>query len=98
MDPETPGYKLISAHTGETIQLTATDASRHVKCGIEAFRFSAHSRRENLLAIVSKLTPKRVILVHGEESAVHWMGNAILAAHPGIKVHSAELEKEISIS
>jgi cleavage and polyadenylation specificity factor subunit 3 len=98
MDPETPGYRLISAHTGESIQLTVTDGPRRVECGIEAFRFSAHSRRENLLAIVSKLRPKRVILVHGEESAIHWMGNAILAAHPAIKVHSAELEKEILIS
>ena len=74
------------------------DAARTVVCGIEAFRFSAHSRREELLSIVTKLRPKRVILVHGDEEAIHWMGNAILGTNPSIKVHSAEIEKEISIS
>jgi cleavage and polyadenylation specificity factor subunit 3 len=98
MDPETPGYRLVQAKHGGSVQLTNTDTVRPVVCGIESFRFSAHSRREDLLSIVAALRPSRVILVHGDETAIAWMGNAILEAHPGMKVHSAEIEKEINIS
>ncbi|HLP17068.1 MAG TPA: MBL fold metallo-hydrolase [Bacteroidota bacterium] len=98
MDPDTPGYRLVTAKQGDTIRLTETDEFRHVDCTLEPFRFSAHSRREDLLSIVSRLNPKRVILVHGKEEAVHWLGNAILSTYPGTRVYSAEIEKEITIS
>ncbi|MGE5315446.1 MAG: MBL fold metallo-hydrolase [Acidobacteriota bacterium] len=98
MDPETPGYRLLSARLGSMVRLTESDEPRPVLCDIVPFRFSAHGRREDLLSIVSSLMPKRVILVHGEESAVHWMGNAILEAYPDMKVHAAEIGKEIPLS
>jgi cleavage and polyadenylation specificity factor subunit 3 len=98
MDPSTPGYRLVSSRRGMDIQLTDTQAMQTVECEIIPFRFSAHSRREELLSIVDSLHPSRVILVHGDEAAIHWMGNAILNAYPAMKVHSAEIGKEIELS
>ncbi len=98
MDPSTPGYTLIAARRGGTIQLTQTLAPQTVECDIIPFRFSAHSRREELLSIVDALRPNRVILVHGDEAAINWMGSAVLDAFPATKVHIAEIGKEIEIS
>jgi cleavage and polyadenylation specificity factor subunit 3 len=98
MDPDTPGYRLVSARRGMSIQLTDTQPPQTVECDIIPFRFSAHSRREELVSIVDALTPARVILVHGDEAAINWMGNAILEAYPSMKVHIAELGREIEFS
>jgi predicted metal-dependent RNase len=98
MDPDSPGYRITSARRGTTIQLTDSLAAQTVECDIVPFRFSAHSRREELLSIVDSLKPRRVILVHGDEEAIHWMGSSILESYPFMKVYTAEIAKEIVLS
>ena len=71
------------------------EEDEEVKCSIENFRFSAHSRREDLLKIVKKLKPEKVILVHGEPEAIDWMGASILNINNNIKVYEAQLGKQI---
>jgi Cft2 family RNA processing exonuclease len=97
MDPETPGYRISQASRGDLIQLTASAEPESVRCSIDKFRFTSHARREDLLAVVRRLRPSQVILVHGDEEAIHWMGNAILTEHPGMKVRAAEIGSMIAI-
>jgi len=78
MDPDTPGYKIASSKTGDRIRLVEKGDKTRVKCCIENFRFSAHSRREEILSVVSRLNPEKVILVHGDQEAIDWMGASIL--------------------
>lgn len=96
MDPETPGYLVMNAAPGDTIQLTENSKPIMVNCSSERFYFPSHSKREELLEIVSKLTPGRVVLVHGEQTAINWMGMKILEDFPTIKVNSAELGRWIT--
>lgn len=95
MDESTPGYKIAKAKKGDKIQLTESDKRREVKCDIKNFNFSAHSKREELISVIDKLKPDNVILVHGDEEAIDWMGNATLKRYKGIKVYSASPGKEI---
>ena len=95
MDESTPGYKIANAKKGDRIQLTEADKRREVRCDIKNFNFSAHSKREELINIVDKLKPENVILVHGDEEAIDWMGNATLKRYKGIKVYAASQGKEI---
>jgi Cft2 family RNA processing exonuclease len=95
MDESTPGYKIAKAKKGNKIQLTESDKRREVRCDIKNFSFSAHSKREELISITEKLKPENVILVHGDEEAINWMGNTALKKHKGIKVYAASQEKEI---
>jgi Cft2 family RNA processing exonuclease len=95
MDESTPGYKIAEAKKGDKIQLTESDKRREVKCDIKNFNFSAHSKREELISIIEKLKPENVILVHGNEEAINWMGNIALKKHKGIKVYAASRGKEI---
>lgn len=95
MDPLTPGSNVAKSKKGDTIQLTVRDEKVNVKCEIKNFRFSAHSKREELISIVKKLNPDKIILVHGEKEAINWMGVTILTQSPDRKVYAAENFKEI---
>lgn len=95
MDEQTPGYKISISKKGDKIYFDSSDKPIEIKCEIKNFRFSAHARREQLISVVKKLKPENVILVHGDEEAVNWMGKEILKTFPGVKVHAAICGKEI---
>ena len=97
MEETTPGYKFANSLKGNKIQITGNDKPSEVKCSIKNFRFSSHSKREEFLEIVKKLKPGNVILVHGDSSAIDWVGASILKNHKGIKVFKAEKGKKITI-
>ncbi len=91
MDPQTPGFRVARAEKGEKIRLTDFSHDQIVQCSIDNFRFTSHARRERLLEIVQKTKPNRVILVHGDQTSIDWMGNSILQLLPGVKVFSAQI-------
>ena len=97
MDPATPGYKLANSVKGDKIQLSDDQEPREIKCSIHKFRFSSHAKREELLEIVRRLNPDRVILVHGDGDSINWVGYNILKKYPHIKVRKAENGKEIEL-
>ena len=97
MDTKTPGYVIANAERRDKIQLTDFDELTEINCTIKNFKFSAHARREDLLSLVDKLKPDNVILIHGDEEALDWMGSSILKKHKNIKVQIAEAGKEIKI-
>jgi len=97
MAEDTPGYIIANSERGDKIQLTDFDELTEVNCKIKNFKFSAHARREDLLNIVDKLKPDNVILTHGDEDALDWMGSSILKKYKSIKVQIAKVGKEIKI-
>ncbi|MDR3628376.1 MAG: MBL fold metallo-hydrolase [Ignavibacteriaceae bacterium] len=94
MAENTPGFKLAGAKKGNKIKLNGSD-EEDVKCTVEQFRFSSHSRREELIAIVRKMKPAKVILVHGEPAGINWIGSSILKNNSEVKVFRAEPGKEL---
>jgi Cft2 family RNA processing exonuclease len=95
MDPSTPGNTISKARRGDKIQLTERDKKLEVKCEIKNFRFSAHSKREELVSLVKKINPDKVVLIHGDKEAIDWMGASILKQFPGKKVFVAANYKSI---
>ena len=95
MDPSTPGSIISKAKRGDKIQVTDRDKKVEVKCEIKNFRLSAHSKREELVSLVKKLNPDKVVLIHGDKEAIDWIGASILKQFPGKKVFAAENFKEI---
>ena len=95
MDEKTPGYKIAEAKKGDKIQLTESDKKRDVKCEIKNFSFSAHSKREELLNIIGRLKPDNLILVHGDEEAIDWVGSKSLKNFKEMKVYAASQGKKI---
>lgn len=96
-DENTPGFKIASAKKNDKIKVSEFSEEVEVKCSIKQFKFSAHSNREGLIEIVRKLKPENVILIHGDEQAISWVGNKILNEFKSIKVFQAETGKQIEI-
>jgi len=60
---------LRKAKRGDKIQLTEKEKKIEVKCEIKNFRFSAHSKREELVSLVKQLNPDKIVLIHGDKEA-----------------------------
>ncbi|HSD63067.1 MAG TPA: MBL fold metallo-hydrolase [Ignavibacteriaceae bacterium] len=97
MEKETPGFIVSTAKKGMKIRLSELSEEIEVNCTIEGFRFSAHSKREDLIKITDKLNPEKVILIHGDPPAINWVGAAILKENNRRKVYAAEIGKEITL-
>jgi Cft2 family RNA processing exonuclease len=95
MEEKTPGFKLANSKIGDKIKLSEYSEAEIVKCDIKRFRFPSHALREELIQIVKKLNPLKVILVHGDTSAIDWVGANIIKEYKQIKVYSAEEGKEL---
>ena len=78
-DPQSPAGILRDAQPGAEITLDPDEPAQRVRCHIEQFQFSAHASREALIAHAKKLSPEKIVLVHGDPPAVEWM-RATLAA------------------
>lgn len=57
-----------------------------LRAEVQRFRFSGHSHRRDLLQVVEQLTPKKIILVHGEEAAQTWMEDNIRFFYPDVEI------------
>jgi Cft2 family RNA processing exonuclease len=78
-DPESPAGILRNAQPGDQVALDPDEPAQPVRCYMDQFQFSAHASREGLIDYARKLSPKKIVLVHGDLSAVEWM-RATLAA------------------
>jgi Cft2 family RNA processing exonuclease len=81
-DPESPAGILREAKRGEQVALDPEEPAQEVRCEMESFQFSAHAGRESLIAYAKKISPKKIVLVHGDPSAVEWMRATLAAELP----------------
>ena len=93
-----PGDRLqIAASGGEPMVFDDAKGPVDIEATVERFRFSGHAHRDDLVSIVARLDPETVVLVHGETAAKEWMRDAILEAHPDVRVVIPEQGVEIKL-
>ncbi|HEX4653702.1 MAG TPA: MBL fold metallo-hydrolase [Candidatus Udaeobacter sp.] len=94
-NPESPAGILRDAGTGGEVALDPEKPPQRVRCQIEQFQFSAHATRETLIEYAKKLSPKKILLVHGDPSAVEWMrgtlatelsASEVIVPKPGVEL------------
>ncbi|MEI8341896.1 MAG: MBL fold metallo-hydrolase RNA specificity domain-containing protein, partial [Verrucomicrobiota bacterium] len=94
-DPASPAGKIMQAKQGDLITLDAALPAQELRCTVERFNFSGHASRESIRAYANRVTPKKIILIHGDPSAVEWFRSAlaqdlpdseILVPTPGVPV------------
>jgi Cft2 family RNA processing exonuclease len=94
-NPESPAGILRDAGTGGEVALDPDKPSQRIQCDIEQFQFSAHATRESLVNYAKKISPNKILLVHGDPPAVEWMrsnlsrelaGSEIIVPTPGIEL------------
>ena len=85
-NPESPAGVLRDAGTGGEVALDPDKPPQPIRCNIEQFQFSAHATRETLIEYAKKLSPRKIVLVHGDPPAVEWMRAQLAAQLPGTEV------------
>jgi Cft2 family RNA processing exonuclease len=85
-DPESPAGLLRDATPGGDVVLDPDGPAQRVRCNIEQFQFSAHATREALIGYAKKLSPRKIVLVHGDPPAVERMRAILVADLPNSEV------------
>src|SRR5260370_462870 len=85
-DPLSPAGILRNVQPDHEIALDPDEPPQRVRCHIEQFQFSAHASRESLIEYAKKLSPKKIVLVHGDPSAVAWMRARLIVDLPSTEV------------
>jgi Cft2 family RNA processing exonuclease len=95
-NPESPAGLLRDAGSGGEVALDPDKAPQRIRCNIEQFQFSAHATRESLIDYAKKVSPKKILLVHGDPPAVEWMratlSNQLSSAEIIVPTPGVELE------
>jgi Cft2 family RNA processing exonuclease len=95
-DPESPAGRLRNASTNTEVVLDPDKPAQRLRCNIEEFQFSAHATREALIGYAKRLAPPKIVLVHGDPSAVEWMRSTLSVELPQSQIFvpppGAELE------
>ena len=94
--PQSPAG-LLRAGTGGEIALDPDKPPQRVRCNIEQFQFSAHATREALIEYAKKISPRKIVLVHGDPSAVEWMRATLSAELPDSEVIVPEPGVELEL-
>ena len=85
-NPESPAGVLREAGPGGEVALDPDKPPQRVGCHIEQFQFSAHATRETLIEYARKISPRKIVLVHGDPPAVEWIRAQLHADLPNTDV------------
>ncbi|HEY2568425.1 MAG TPA: MBL fold metallo-hydrolase [Candidatus Udaeobacter sp.] len=84
--PESPAGVLREAGRNGEVALDPKKPAQRIRCNIEQFQFSAHATREALIDYAKRLSPGKIVLVHGDPPAVEWMRSTLSTNLPGTEV------------
>lgn len=82
---------------GALVMLSEESAQQTVQCQVERFRFSGHSHRRQLLDLVGRMQPRKVLLVHGDADAQEWMDEHIRQTYPDVDVQRLRTGKPVEV-
>jgi Cft2 family RNA processing exonuclease len=94
LDPDSPGYRLAHAQPGSKIPF-GLKRPIEVACAVKQFPFTAHSHASQLVDLVGRLRPGKVVLVHGEAQAVGNLQARLI--HHGFNAVVAEQGETINV-
>ena len=96
-DPDSPAGRLKAAKHGETFVFSPGAGRVTRKCEIEDFDLTAHAQREDLLDFVTQVSPRTVLLSHGDDAARDWFEEKIRARHPKMKIIQPQPGKAVQV-
>ena len=94
-DPASPAGVLRAAQPNDLVSLDQDEPAQTLRCRVQQFQFSAHAPRQSLLDYIVKVSPRKVVLVHGDPPAVEWMRAAtaqllpeseVIVPPPGVEI------------
>ena len=96
-DPDTPGGRLKAAKHGETFIFSPSAGEVTRRCEVEDFDLTAHANRDELLNFVGQVSPRVVLLGHGDEDSRQWFEQEIRARYPKTQVIQPTPGKSVEV-
>ena len=96
-DPETPGGRLRLAKQDETFLFSPSGGTVTKKCEMDEFDLTAHANREELLDFVGQVSPRTVLLGHGDADSRGWFEEQIRGRFPKVKIVQPEPGKVVEV-
>jgi Cft2 family RNA processing exonuclease len=96
-DPDTPGGRLKAAKPGEPFIFSGSAGETTRRCEMEDFDLTAHANRDELLNFVGQVSPRAVLLGHGDDESRRWFEEQIRIRHPKIKIIQPEPGKTVEV-
>jgi Cft2 family RNA processing exonuclease len=88
-DPDTPGGRLKAAKRGERFLFSQSGGELTKRCEVQDFDLTAHAQREDLLRFAGEVSPRVIVLGHGEDNSRRWFEKQIGIRYPKVKVVQA---------
>lgn len=85
-DPDSPAGRLKAAKPGETFVFSPAAGKLTRHCDVRDFDLTAHANRDDLLEFVGQVSPRAVLLGHGNDTARAWFAGQIAARWPKMKI------------
>ena len=85
-DPDSPGGRLKASKPGGTFVLSPSAGRVTRKCDLQDFDLTAHANRDDLLDWVGQVSPRAVLLSHGNDDSRAWFEEQIRSRHPKVKI------------
>ncbi len=101
-DEESPGRQLLNLLTepdlnGQTRTLTLNGVTVPVKCRVEQVGLSAHGDKSEIMALLDRLSSRRVFLVHGSREVIAELGTELTAQDYRRQVYLPECGQDYEI-
>lgn len=96
-DPETPGGRLKAAADGETFFFSPSGGHLTKRCEVQDFDLTAHANREDLVDFVGEVSPRTVVLGHGDPEAQQWLAERIRMRYPRTHVIQAAPGQKVEV-
>jgi Cft2 family RNA processing exonuclease len=96
-DPDTPGGRIKSAKQGETFVFSGSAGEVTKHCEVEDFDLTAHANRDELLEFVGQVSPRTVLLGHGDNDSRQWFEDQIRMRYPKVRVVQPEPGKAVEV-
>jgi len=85
-DPDSPAGTILASQTGAAVKLSNAHPPVELNCEVARFDFSGHAPRRDLVEYARKLSPRKILLVHGDGPALDWMAKTLSLALPECEV------------
>jgi Cft2 family RNA processing exonuclease len=95
-DPDSPAGRLRAAKPGETFVFSPRAGRVTRNCELQEFDLTAHANRGDLLEFVGQVSPRVVLLGHGDDSARAWFAEQIRSRWPKIQIFQPEPLKGVA--
>jgi Cft2 family RNA processing exonuclease len=96
-DESTPGGELQKCSRGDSFFFKAQNYTAKIAARMDKFDMSGHADRDEILQKLLNMSPRAVVLVHGEEGSRNWFMDALLEVSPKTRVLDMNPGEQFSV-